>query len=291
MTSYGRRRCGASGDIDNAACCFPSHMRNSRRTAYLRVSPLLAGKTGATSQQAIRRARRSARGFRGRTRRAVLSPVAQPPGEDYGRGRKGAHTSALDVERAEIPGNAASCFPSHMRNSRRVALCGVSHSRKVESEATRQRGELSSPTCGTAAARNRRDGAYRLMEVGFRATSQRGELSFPICGTAAARNCRDGAYRLMEARFRGTRQRAIRRRRLHRRSHYDQLLPPTIWSERRYPLMIERSKGRKVSGITQEKANMTRNRSPQMLSTCSSALCTSSGPRLSAASARASVSA
>ena len=44
-------------------------------------------------------------------------------------------------------------FP-HMRNSRRVALCGVSHSRKVESEATRQRGELSSPICGTAAARN-----------------------------------------------------------------------------------------------------------------------------------------
>ena len=63
-----------------------------------------------TRQRAIRRARRSARGFRGRTRRAVLSPVAQPPGEDYGRGRKGAHTSALDVERAEIPGNAASCF-------------------------------------------------------------------------------------------------------------------------------------------------------------------------------------
>ena len=58
----------------------------------------------ATRQRAIRRARRSARGFRGRTRRAVLSPVAQPPGEDYGRGRKGAHNSALDVERAEIPG-------------------------------------------------------------------------------------------------------------------------------------------------------------------------------------------
>ena len=124
----------------------------------------------ATRQRAIRRARRSARGFRGRTRRAVLSPVAQPPGEDYGRGRKGAHTSALDVERAEIPGNAASCFPSHMRNSRRVALCGVSHSRKVESEATRQRGELSSPICGTAAARICRDGAYRLMEGRFRGT-------------------------------------------------------------------------------------------------------------------------
>ena len=37
----------------------------------------------ATRQRAIRRARRSARGFRGRTRRAVLSPVAQPPGEVY----------------------------------------------------------------------------------------------------------------------------------------------------------------------------------------------------------------
>ena len=43
----------------------------------------------ATRQRAIRRARRSARGFRGRTRRAVLSPVAQPPGEVYGRGQKG----------------------------------------------------------------------------------------------------------------------------------------------------------------------------------------------------------
>ena len=146
---------------------------------------------------------------------------------------------------------------SHMRDSRRVALCEVSHRRKVESGVT----------------------------------SQRGELSSPICGTAAARNCRDGAYRLMEGRFRGTRQRAIRRRRLHRLSHFDQLRPPTMWSERRYPLMIERSKGRIVCGITQEKASMTRNRSPQMLSTCSSALCTSSGPRLSAASAWASVSA
>ena len=165
----------------------------------------------------------------------------------YGRRRCGA---SGDID------NAACCFPSHMRNSRRVALCGVSHRRKVEAGATRQRGELSSP----------------------------------ICGTAAARNCRDGAYRLMEGRFRGTSQRAIRRRRLHRRSHLHQLWPPTMWSERRYPLMIERSKRRNVSGITQEKANMTRNRSPQMLSTCSSALCTSSGPRLSAASAWASAS-
>ena len=102
-------------------------------------------------------------------------------------------------------GQRGELFFPHMRNSRRVALCGVSHRRKVESGAT----------------------------------GQRGELSFPICGTAAARNCRDGANRLMEDRFRGTRQRAIRRRRLHRRSHYDQLQPPTMWSERRYPLMIE----------------------------------------------------
>ena len=54
-------------------------------------------------------------------------------------------------------------FP-HMRDSRRVALCGVSHSRQVGSEATRQRGELSSPICGTAAARICRDGAFRLVE-------------------------------------------------------------------------------------------------------------------------------
>ena len=180
---------------------------------------------------------------------------------------------------------------SHMRDSRRVALCEVSHRRKVESGVTSQRGELSSPICGTAAARNCRDGANRLMEDRFRGTSQRGELSSPIRGTAAARNYRDGACRLMEVGVRETSQRAIRRRRLHRQSHYDQLRPPTMWSERRYPLMIERIEGMKVSGVTQEKASMTRNRSPQMLSTCSSALCTSSGPRLSAASAWASVSA
>ena len=172
------------------------------------------------------------------------------------RPKRGAHKRARCGASGDT-GQRGELFFPHMRNSRRVALCGVSHRRKVESEVTRQRGELSSP----------------------------------ICGTAAARNCRGGAYRLMEARFRGTRQRAIRRRRLHRQSHYDQLRPPTMWSERRYPLMIERSKGRKVYGITQEKASMTRNRSPQMLSTCSSALCTSSGPRLSAASAWASVSA
>ena len=78
----------------------------------------------ATRQRAIRRARQSARGFRGRTRRAVLSPVAQPPGEDYGRGRKGAHTSALDVERAEIPGNAASCFFPYAEQPPRCSLRG-----------------------------------------------------------------------------------------------------------------------------------------------------------------------
>ena len=54
-------------------------------------------------------------------------------------------------------------FP-YMRDSRRVALCGVSHRRKVESGATRQRGELSSPIRGTAAARICRDSAYRLMK-------------------------------------------------------------------------------------------------------------------------------
>ena len=78
----------------------------------------------ATRQRAIRRARRSARGFRGRTRRAVLSPVAQPPGEDYGRGRKGAHNSALDVERAEIPGNAASCLLPYAGQPPRCSLRG-----------------------------------------------------------------------------------------------------------------------------------------------------------------------
>ena len=56
------------------------------------------------------------------------------------------------------------------------------------------------------------------------------------------------------------------------------------------PLMVERNEGLKVYGVTHEKASMTRNRSPQMFSTCSSALCTSSGPRLSAASAWASAS-
>ena len=172
------------------------------------------------------------------------------------RPKRGAHKRARCGASGDTGQRGELSFP-HMRDSRRVALCEVSHRRKVESGAT----------------------------------SQRGELSSPIRGTAAARNCRDGAYRLMEGRFRGTRQRAIRRRRLHRRFYLHQLRPPTMWSERRYPLMIEQSKGRKVSGITQEKANMTRNRSPQMLSTCSSALCTSSGPRLSAASAWASVSA
>ena len=159
-----------------------------------------------TRQRAIRRARRVCTSLRGRMRRAALSPVAQPPGYDLheaaggalGRARCGASGDA--GQRGELS------FP-HMRDSRRVALCGVSHRRKVESWATRQRGELSSP----------------------------------ICGTAAARICRDGAYRLLEDGFRGTKQRAIRRRRLHRRSHLHPLRPPTMWSERRYPLIIERS--------------------------------------------------
>ena len=100
-----------------------------------------------------------------------------------------------------------------------------------------KRGAQQRARCGASGD----SGPERLHHVTIEATSQRGELSFPICGTAAARNCRDGAYRLMEGRFRGTRQRAIRRRRLHRRSHLHQLRPPTMWSERRYPLMIERS--------------------------------------------------
>ena len=78
----------------------------------------------ATSQRAIRRARRSARGFRGRTRRAVLSPVAQPPGEVYGRGRKGAHTSALDVERAEIPATRRAVFSPYAGQPPRCSLRG-----------------------------------------------------------------------------------------------------------------------------------------------------------------------
>ena len=81
-------------------------------------------------------------------------------------------------------------------------------------------------------------GAHKRARCGASGdTGQRGELSSPICGTAAARICRDGAYRLMKARFRGTRQRAIRRRRLHRLSRSHRLRPPTMWSERRYPLV------------------------------------------------------
>ena len=80
-------------------------------------------------------------------------------------------------------------------------------------------------------------GPERLHHVTIEATRQRGELSSPICGTAAARNCQDGANRLMEVGVRETRQRAIRRRRLHRLSCLHQLRPPTMWSERRYPLM------------------------------------------------------
>ena len=151
-----------------------------------------------TRQRAIRRARRSARGFRGRTRRAVLSPVAQPPGEVYGRGRKGAHTSALDVERAEIPGNAASCFFPYAEQLPRCSL----------------RGFLSQE------GRIRGDQPARRAVFSHMRDSRRAELP-------------DGAYRLMEGKFRGSRQRAIRRRRLHRRSHFGQLRPTTMWSERR----------------------------------------------------------
>ena len=79
-------------------------------------------------------------------------------------------------------------------------------------------------------------GPERLHHVTIEATSQRGELSSPICGTAAARNCRDGAYRLMEGGFSRTSQRAIRRRRLHRLSRLHQLWPPTMWSERSNPI-------------------------------------------------------
>ena len=66
-----------------------------------------------------------------------------------------------------------------MQDSRRVALCGVSHCRKVESGATGQR--------------------------------------------------------------------AIRRRRLHRLSRSHRLRPPTMWSERRYPLV--KNKGPVLRGF------------------------------------------
>ena len=154
-------------------------------------------------------------------------------GSLWTRPKRGAHKRARCGASGDT-GNAASCLFPICGTAAALLLCGVSHSRKVESEATRQRGELSSPICETAAARICRDGAYRLMEGRIRGTRQRGELSSPICGTAAARNYRVGANRLMEGRFRGTSQRAIRRRRLHRRSHLHPLRPPTMWSERRH---------------------------------------------------------
>ena len=64
-----------------------------------------------------------------------------------------------------------------------------------------KRGAQQRARCGASGD----SGPERLHHVTIEATSQRGELSFPICGTAAARICRDGAYRLMEGRFRGTR--------------------------------------------------------------------------------------
>ena len=157
-------------------------------------------------------------------------------------GLPGTHKASCALPRCTAAGGSLRTRPK--RGAQQRARCGASGDsgperlHHVTIEATSQRGELSFPICGTAAARTIWALPHcRKVESG--ATSQRGELSSPIRGTAAARNCRDGAYRLMEGRIRGTRQRAIRRRRLHRRSHLHQLRPPTMWSERRYPLMIE----------------------------------------------------
>ena len=124
----------------------------------------------------------------------------QPGSERYGE-RADLHGASGDAQ-GEL------CSPPlHSRRGKSTdeAEKGRTQARSMWSERRyRQRGELSFPYMRDS----RRVASLRgfpLQKVESEATRQRGELSSPICGTAAARICRDGAYRLMEGRFRGTR--------------------------------------------------------------------------------------
>ena len=176
---------------------------------------------GESFGRSLRRSNDSPEGCGSWTRRSSEPPHAEKPFRCTKCRRRG-DQAASDTESAPICTGLPGTHEASCALPRCTAAGGSLRTRP-------KRGAQQRARCGASGD----SGPERLHHVTIEATSQRGELSSPTCGTAAARNCRDGAYRPIEGGFRGTRQRAIRRRRLHRRSRLHPLRPPTMWSERR----------------------------------------------------------